>query len=51
MYELIKGKKDALEKTWIALPIAINDVLSNTGKISSKDMNELRIWFKDAFEQ
>ena len=51
LYEKITGKSDALEKTWIALPIAICDILSNAGTISSKDLKELQIWFKDAFEQ
>jgi hypothetical protein len=51
LYELITGKPDALEKTWIALPIAIKDILSETKTISSSDMEELQIWFKDAFEQ
>ncbi len=51
LYELITGKSDALEKTWMALPIAIKDILSDSKTISSSDMKELQIWFKDAFEQ
>jgi hypothetical protein len=51
LYELITGKSDALEKTWIALPIAIKDVLNGENDISSTDMNELQQWFRDAFEK
>jgi len=51
LYELITGKPDALEKTWIALPIAIKDILKDSKTISSSDMKELQIWFKDAFKQ
>lgn len=51
LYELITGKKDALEKTWIALPIAIKDILKDSKMISSVDMKELQEWFKDAFEK
>ena len=51
LYELITGKYDALEKTWIALPIAINDILKNTKAIKSADKKELQEWFKDAFEK
>ena len=51
LYELITGKPDALEKTWTALPIAIKDILKDSKTISSSDMKELQIWFKDAFKQ
>jgi len=51
LYELITGKQDALEKTWMALPIAIKDILKDSKTISSSDMKELQIWFKDAFKQ
>ena len=51
LYELITGKQDALEKTWIALPIAIKDILKDRKNISSSDMKELQNWFKDGFEQ
>jgi hypothetical protein len=51
LYELITGKPDALERTWIALPIAIKDILKDSETISSSDMKELQIWFKDGFEQ
>jgi hypothetical protein len=51
LYELITGKPDALERTWIALPIAIKDILKDSKTISSLDMKELQIWFKDAFKQ
>jgi hypothetical protein len=51
LYELITGKPDAVERTWIALPIAIKDILKDSKTISSLDMKELQIWFKDAFKQ
>lgn len=51
LYEMITGKKDALEKTWIALPIAINDLISTTSPINAADYEELKGWFKDAFEK
>jgi hypothetical protein len=51
LYELITGKQDALEKTWIALPIAIKDILKDRKNISLSDMKELQNWFKDGFEQ
>jgi hypothetical protein len=51
LYELITGKPDALEKTWIALPIAIKDILTDSKTISSADMKKLQEWFKDAFKK
>lgn len=51
LYEMITGVEDALEKTWIALPVAINDLISTTSSISSADKDELKKWFKDAFEK
>ncbi|KER05683.1 type II restriction enzyme eco47ii protein [Marine Group I thaumarchaeote SCGC AAA799-E16] len=51
LYEMITGKEDALEKTWVALPVAINDLISTTSPISSADVVELNEWFKDAFEK
>jgi len=49
IYEMITGKKDSLEKTWIALPNAITDLISNALPINTKDKPELLKWFKDAF--
>jgi len=49
IYELITGQPDALEKTWLALPLAIKDIRGQKAKISDADMEELKQWFKDAF--
>jgi len=51
LYEMITGKKDALEKTWIALPVAINDLISTTSPINAADYEDLKEWFKDAFHK
>jgi len=49
IYELITGQPDALKKTWLALPLAIKDIIGQKAKISDEDMKELKQWFKDAF--
>ena len=51
IYEMITGKKDALEKTWVALPVAINDLINTTSPIATSDYEELKEWFRDAFEK
>lgn len=49
VYQLVTGKADSLEKTWLALPSAILDVAKNNSKISVGDTKELKKWFSDAF--
>ena len=49
LYELVTGKKDALEQVYRALPLAIKNVSKVDGEFSKTDLNELEKWFKEAF--
>ena len=50
VYELVTDDKDALEKTWKALPKAIENVMGKQFKISSEDMKKLVEFFQFAFQ-
>lgn len=51
VYELVTGDKDALKKTWMALPIAINDYLNGKAvMISEGDMKKLVGLFGSALQ-
>lgn len=50
VYELVTGDRDALEKTWRALPLAIKEIMSSRRKISKKDEEQLEELFVSAFQ-
>jgi hypothetical protein len=50
VYELVTGDKQALEKVWKVLPIAIAEVIGSKQDISSEDMKKLVEFFKSAFQ-
>ena len=49
MYEIVTGDKDALKKTWKALPRAIAEVLGQSSAVEKEDMKRLVEFFEDAF--
>lgn len=49
VYELVTGSPDSLDKVWVALPIAINDVLDKDEDISEQDVEKMKGIFDTAF--
>jgi hypothetical protein len=49
IYEIVAGDSKALEKTWMALPKAIADVIGNGNSINSEDLAKLTRLFQSAF--
>lgn len=50
VYEIVTRDKNALEKTWIALPKAVEEVLGQKSLIRKKDMKRLAEFFRQAFQ-
>lgn len=51
VYELVTGDKNALEKTWKALPIAISDLLGQKRELSQTDIKLLSEFFVKSFSR
>lgn len=49
VYELVTGKKDALEQTWKAIPKAIIELTKSSFKINVSDQQKLSEFFESAF--
>ena len=50
VYELITSDPDALQKTWKALPIALENLLKSKLKLNKKETNLLITFFENAFK-
>jgi len=51
VYELVTGDPDAMEKTWRALPKALDDILKSKTGNDKREQKEILKFFKSAFER